>query len=934
MIKQYTYTSTDSTQARRGGWQVKDNIGLDEQAEEAEVVFMKALRPIEPLADVPLLPNAQQREELPARLTLTDAADGVKRLAQERPAGTDASGRRGNSFTHVLIAPLGELAEQISLPIRAYKADWWLTPYGAEEVREANLDGDISLSPSFLPDDWMELLPLQDGDGASAELEFLRQLLNEVQATVQARLSGNVEERKLVVLQLDDLNRAPQWLELLQALMIVPDAWQMNFSTFERRVRAERATDLLRQGFDVVCSPSEEQGVGGRNVVVFKPGSGAPLPVENQLEQKWGDLFSWIAQKKRDASSKEELFMNIESLTSDATGSSKAADITPSSDFGWGFCCALLNEAWPISEAQMVGIRNVLVWNAPPILPAHCPAQAQVQECVKSEFDKADNPFALYPRVLGGEPSETLEMHTCSRLLERALENPELLLSGYPYAGIPPTRYESSRDFDLRAAVTVPPPQEMVSFYLAVLALVAKLGFPVSENVKNLMNEFADELKDQTGPAFSRHKMMVEALPETYQAALAESLEVELANCPTSPPMLSPYLSIPLHEFGGERLKKDLAVAVTARDSSAIRDRSMRSLIEQLRNSDQVWQLAAKALQQSPTSPPVEDATRQAIVNNAKRVQQLLALLNADPTIQNDLTFSVLIEGYDPVRCEAIAAFCQRPGTDCSSLERLVMLEPKQLPPPAELDKCYLALANKVNRGMLVHPSIQAHGVAALLAREADQDHELVKRMTGTPYNEAPPISTRLAISAPDSSFERRLSAFCVETKIVAVLVSYLAIADWSRDLARRKRCEALSINQRVQNNYKILSPLLTLGPQVIEQGAPADGERGEWSKAVEQIALAYCNYLQLFNGCSESDVKAFEKRLSSKIPRNSLFANVKGANPKQWLAGRKKDTEQSDTLGFIGKDVQNEPPPAPPKWPPPRGGNPTVRRSSIMEKE
>lgn len=220
---QLTYTSVDRTGFDRagGGWQIQHTTG-DLSAADTERLVAGVRTSFNPEPPLPEYPSPEQLESGPRRLAYRRWPDGAAGYWHTVPAGTDATGRPGNVFAHVVLDRTPETAP-VGRPIQRWRAPEWLRPYGAAAVGAATLPtqppgpGDTVTKDSVLD------FAL---DTATWRLGTLLGVLD----AVAAALAGGPP----VVLGVQSVDTAAQWIGLVSFLMSAGTAGTLNFSTFDR----------------------------------------------------------------------------------------------------------------------------------------------------------------------------------------------------------------------------------------------------------------------------------------------------------------------------------------------------------------------------------------------------------------------------------------------------------------------------------------------------------------------------------------------------------------------------------------------------------------------------------------------------------------------------------------------------------------------------
>ncbi|MGP9844018.1 GAP1-N2 domain-containing protein [Brachybacterium sp. 107] len=233
------------------GWQViQQTDGLDETTKDAIV------RLIEPeLAPICPLPGFPTPEEVRAadRRLVHRTIEGVPVLLHTAPAGQDTTGRP-NTMTHVVVDH-SETTVRPLLGADAWRAEWWCTPFGPDQMRQARLPFPTALrsGTSVTADAALEqvLRP-----GAAAVLGAL--------ADVVASNAENAARRHMAVLLVETVDDAAQWIGTLLRATAAEAARSANWSTLER-VRGERDLEkLMSSGLDIAAVPLSDLAAEGQ----------------------------------------------------------------------------------------------------------------------------------------------------------------------------------------------------------------------------------------------------------------------------------------------------------------------------------------------------------------------------------------------------------------------------------------------------------------------------------------------------------------------------------------------------------------------------------------------------------------------------------------------------------------------------------------------
>lgn len=253
---QLSYTSFDRP-GERGGWQVKQVLG---DLDEAETALLRdaVQTQFDSGTELPSFPTAEDIAAFPRRLLHAPLGEQASALWHTAPAGTDASGRPGNVFAHVLLdrdrhSPDGD--QGFGRPIQLWRSSDWRTPFGADEVRATDLPDQLPRPTrgwstgqlvSFLtdPQHW--------------RLTTFTVLLD---ACARAMASGPP-----VVLVVNDVDRAAQWIAAVSRMMAPEQSRDLFFSTLER---PHGLASAFAHQVRLACVPTSDQDavVGERSAL-------------------------------------------------------------------------------------------------------------------------------------------------------------------------------------------------------------------------------------------------------------------------------------------------------------------------------------------------------------------------------------------------------------------------------------------------------------------------------------------------------------------------------------------------------------------------------------------------------------------------------------------------------------------------------------------
>ncbi len=233
VIAQLTYASTDGGSGP-GGWQVIQHRG---HLSEARLDTLARRMPTTISATVPI-PDYRV-PGLPTRMAtgpLPDSEDTV--VWHSVPAGRDGTGRPGNVFTHCAVFAPGDT--QLTA---LWRSPSWLTPFGAREVRAADLGDAAGLSTV----DWLPGL----AEFLFASSRWGVGTLGLIADAASAAVRGG----PVVVLEIDTCDEGAAWLIALTHCTDARSARRINFSTWER---TENASRWASDGLHIVCVPRDD----------------------------------------------------------------------------------------------------------------------------------------------------------------------------------------------------------------------------------------------------------------------------------------------------------------------------------------------------------------------------------------------------------------------------------------------------------------------------------------------------------------------------------------------------------------------------------------------------------------------------------------------------------------------------------------------------
>jgi hypothetical protein len=217
---QLAYTSLDQP-GSAGGWQIKQVSGALSTAEAQTLVagVRTAFHPVEPL---PAYPTPEQLERGPRRLAYRRIDARSAGYWHTVPAGSDSTGRPGNVFAHAVLDRTADAAPR-HRPIQWWRSPQWVCPYGATAVARAVLPDEAPGPAAAVTKNSVVAFALDTG---TWRLGTLFGLLD----AAAAALDGGAP----VVLGVESVDTAAQWIGLVSFLMSPGTASALNFSTFDR----------------------------------------------------------------------------------------------------------------------------------------------------------------------------------------------------------------------------------------------------------------------------------------------------------------------------------------------------------------------------------------------------------------------------------------------------------------------------------------------------------------------------------------------------------------------------------------------------------------------------------------------------------------------------------------------------------------------------
>jgi GTPase-associated protein 1 len=239
---QMSYTSFD-TVGSTGGWRVKQTAG--DLADPEKTVLLSGVHTgLNPVNPIPTYPTLEQLQQLPRRLAYRRVNRDTACYWHTVPAGADHTGRPGNVFVHALLDRAAGELDALYRPIELWRSPRWLSPYGATAVARAELPADPPRPGRVVTRDSVVEFACDTGTWRLATLFGLLD-------AVAAAIDGG----PLVVLGVDSVDNAAQWIGLVSFLMSPGTARMLNFSTFDR---AEQLGFAMRVGQHLSAVPRDD----------------------------------------------------------------------------------------------------------------------------------------------------------------------------------------------------------------------------------------------------------------------------------------------------------------------------------------------------------------------------------------------------------------------------------------------------------------------------------------------------------------------------------------------------------------------------------------------------------------------------------------------------------------------------------------------------
>jgi len=239
---QMSYTSFD-TAGSAGGWRVKQTAG--DLADPEKTLLLSGVHTgLNPVKPIPPYPTLEQLQQIPRRLAYRRVNRDTTCYWHTVPAGADHTGRPGNVFIHALLDRAAGEPDAPYRPIELWRSPRWLYPYGPTAVARAELPADPPGPGGVVTRDSVVEFACDTG---TWRLGTLFGLLDAVAAAIDGG--------PLVVLGVDSVDTAAQWIGLVSFLMSPGTARMLNFSTFDR---AEQLGFAMRIGQHLTAVPRDD----------------------------------------------------------------------------------------------------------------------------------------------------------------------------------------------------------------------------------------------------------------------------------------------------------------------------------------------------------------------------------------------------------------------------------------------------------------------------------------------------------------------------------------------------------------------------------------------------------------------------------------------------------------------------------------------------
>ena len=230
----YASVSASGRSTGHGGWQVLGTTGSPGPAETA-VLESGVVTQFHGHIALPEFASERDRDGALRRLAHLALADGSSALWHAVEAGTDATGRPGNVFTHAVLERADAARRSAVRAVELWRSPLFLRPFGGREVEAARLDDRASLLPAGVVTRERVLSFLLVEPAPVWRAGFAAVLLDAV--------LGALDGGPRVVLGVDDQDDAALWIGVVSFLSSAQGARTLSWSVYERASDLEGAWD-------------------------------------------------------------------------------------------------------------------------------------------------------------------------------------------------------------------------------------------------------------------------------------------------------------------------------------------------------------------------------------------------------------------------------------------------------------------------------------------------------------------------------------------------------------------------------------------------------------------------------------------------------------------------------------------------------------------
>ncbi len=298
--EQLLYTNVDHVVdgVERSGWQtMMRSPGLSEgDASTLYALIDPTLNPVTPLSG---FPTEQEVAAADRRLAQFSTDEGLV-LVHTAPAGNDTTGRP-NTMTHVVLLKHHEPAPDLRT-IDLWRSPGWVTPFGPEQVRQAELPDPASLRPGECVDDDTVAEFLSDGSRSSVLVAMADALEPGLAKAVRTQRGGVPPDRadkgNTVILAVSSTDEAALWIGALLRTCAPATGRYLSYSVLQRILTPSDVEMLVQSRIDVACVPRQDLkniGESRADLVVVDPNEGG-ASIELAPTTSWGRLVALMSQ--------------------------------------------------------------------------------------------------------------------------------------------------------------------------------------------------------------------------------------------------------------------------------------------------------------------------------------------------------------------------------------------------------------------------------------------------------------------------------------------------------------------------------------------------------------------------------------------------------------------------------------------------------------